>query len=165
MKITTKTGDKGETSLFGGRRVRKDSLFIELVGEVDELQAFIGLCKVCDGVSDEVRDSLEKIIDDLYRIMSILGFELKVPGNIEGINDEDVEFLDSLIENGVGKAEDTNVFVRPGASEKSARFHVARCVCRRAERSLVKANIDGAEEILKYLNRLSDVLFVFSLMA
>jgi len=164
MKITTKTGDKGETSLFGGCRVRKDSTFIMLVGEIDELQAFVAFCKTCEDVSEDVKAALERIIDDLYRVMSIIGFEMKVPGSIREIEEEDVDFLDSLIEKYKEEVEDVNKFVRPGTSEKSARLHLARSVCRRAEREIVKAELKKSEMILKYLNRLSDALFVFSLL-
>lgn len=168
MKITTKTGDKGKTSLFGGRRVSKASCFIELVGELDELQAVIGWCKVEAGAMGikELGVCLAHIEDDLYRMMSIVGFEFKCPGNIGPIVEEDVEFLEkemSKYEEAVGNPRS---FVRPGDSEISARLHIARTVCRRAERMIVETvpvNVnENANFHLKYLNRLSDLLFVLA---
>lgn len=176
MKITTKTGDNGETSLFGGRRVSKASEFIELVGELDELQAVVGWCRVeaiernkCDKAAGEahmynmctaLETCLARIEEDLYRMMSIVGFEFKCPGNIKPVGEEDVEFLEkemSKYEDAVG---DLSKFVRPGGSEISARLHIARTVCRRVERGMVKVKVAGA--MLKYLNRLSDLLFVLA---
>lgn len=166
MKITTKTGDMGETSLFGGRRVSKASGFIELVGELDELQAVVGWCKV-EAVGEA--DILDRVINDLYRIMAIVGFEFKCPKNIKPIDEEDVKFLESGMKEHGGKAGDLNKFVRPGSSEISARLHIARTVCRRVERRVAQM-MDGKcvgsgegefpVKILKYLNRLSDLLFV-----
>lgn len=201
MKITTKTGDKGETSLFGGRRVSKSSAFIELVGELDELQAVVGWCGVelrdiPKNAITELPDILTRVIDDLYRMMSIVGFEFKCPGNIRLIDEADVEFLENEIEARQDAVRDLDGFVRPGGLEISARLHVARTVCRRVERGVVKmmgkmgdmdaqscaynvrtksgdqsvpgnvltgeANLDATRFILKYLNRLSDLLFILA---
>lgn len=162
MKITTKTGDKGETSLFGGCRVRKDSPLIMLLGDIDELQAFVGFCKACKGVEEDVKEALEQVCDDLYRMMSVVGFELKVPTSIENISEKDVHFLDGLIDKYIKQISDLNKFVRPGDNEISARFHLARTVCRRVERAMVEVEKEGMEILLQYLNRLSDVLFIFA---
>ena len=156
MKITTKTGDRGHTSLFGGRRVSKSSKFIEMVGSLDELQANLGLCR--HGVDEESAAILEQVIDDIYRMMSIVGFEMKCPKNIEEIGEKDVEFLESSMRKyDVGELQE---FVRPGSTMEAARLHVARTVCRRTERELVKQGLEG--EMLKYVNRLSDLLFVMA---
>lgn len=195
MKITTKTGDYGETSLFGGRRVRKSCGIIELVGELDELQAVVGWCKVeaeigtrnsgrvdgenlqNGGLSSRKVSPVklfDKIQNDIYRMMSIVGFGMKCPKNIKPIDEKDVKFL----ENEMAKYEEVvrasgglNKFVRPGGSEISARLHIARTVCRRVERRVV-GFVDGGDfnidvrgllrKILKYLNRLSDLLFVLA---
>lgn len=163
MKITTKTGDKGQTSLFGGRRVSKADDYIDLLGELDELQAFIGFAK-CEIKEGGLRKNLIKIEDDLYRLMSIVGFEFKVPKNIKVIDEEDVTFLEKEIEAHQSDVGELSEFVRPGGSEISARLHLARCVCRRVERSFVKFLKDETlyADILKYLNRLSDLLFIYA---
>jgi len=158
MKITTKTGDKGETSLFGGRRVSKASVFIELVGELDELQSVVGwACLECSMYYMEI---LERAQDDIYRMMSVVGFEMKCPGNIKAIDVEDVGFLESEIEKRQDSVADIKAFIRPGGSEAAARLHIARTVCRRVERRMVVAEVEG--EMLKYLNRLSDLLFILA---
>ncbi|MCX6734699.1 MAG: cob(I)yrinic acid a,c-diamide adenosyltransferase [Candidatus Peregrinibacteria bacterium] len=170
MKITTKTGDKGETSLFGGRRVSKASSFIELVGELDELQALVGWCRVSMKGEDAL--AMDKIQDDLYRMMSVVGFEFKCPGNIKMIDESDVEFLEKEMGKHEEEMDKVKEFVRPGGSELATRLHIARTVCRRVERGMVEmkeeANEEGkdaAEAILKYLNRLSDFLFVLAYRA
>lgn len=170
MKITTKTGDKGETSLFGGRRVSKASSFIELVGELDELQAVVGWCRVLMKGEDAL--AMDKIQDDLYRMMSVVGFEFKCPSNIKMINESDVEFLEKEMGKYEEEMDKVKEFVRPGVSELATRLHIARTVCRRVERGMVEmkeeANEEGkdaAEAILKYLNRLSDFLFVLAYRA
>lgn len=171
MKITTKTGDKGETSLLGGRRVSKSCGIIELIGELDELQAVIGWCKVEAGLSSRKVSPVklfDKIQNDLYRMMSIVGFEMKCPKNIQPIGEEDVEFLENEIAKYEQAVGNLNKFVRPGSSEISARLHIARTVCRRVERravGMMNGILDEAQvagEILKYLNRLSDLLFVMA---
>ncbi len=188
MKITTKMGDKGETSLFGGRRVGKASRIIDVIGELDELQAVVGWCGVWAapeatqvGVVTSRRLRIKKILavveDDLYRIMSIVGFEFKCPKNIKPIDEEDIERLEKEIEkyekwwewkeNGRenGTARRRRAFVRPGKSEISARLHIARTVCRRAERGMAGQKPAVPVFILKYLNRLSDLLFIMACAA
>lgn len=161
MKITTKTGDRGQTSLFGGRRVSKNNLFIELVGWLDELQSFIGLCG-CAVSDDDVRALLDRVQDDLYRMMSIVGFEMKCPANIRPIGEEDVEFLEKAGDRYGAAVENLKKFIRPGTTETAARLHIARTVCRRVERRFVASDVAGVEIFIKYLNRLSDVLFVLA---
>ncbi len=170
MKITTKTGDKGETSLFGGRRVSKASSFIELVGELDELQALVGWCRVSMKGEDSL--AMDKVQDDLYRMMSVVGFEFKCPSNIKMIDESDVEFLEREMGKYEEEMDKVKEFVRPGGSELATRLHIARTVCRRVERGLVEMsgamNDEGKEvagTILKYLNRLSDFLFVLAYRA
>lgn len=169
MKITTKTGDKGETNLFGGRRVSKASGFIEMVGGLDELQAVAGWCRVL--MNGEGALAMDKIQDDLYRMMSVVGFEFKCPGNIKMIDESDVEFLEGEMGKHEEEMDKVTAFVRPGSggSELSARLHIARTVCRRVERGMVETmqinkdeKILAADSILKYLNRLSDLLFVLA---
>lgn len=185
IKITTKTGDKGSTSLFGGRRVSKASAFIELVGELDELQSFLGWCRWgdgCGGLRDKrgrsarsfkdhgFADLIDRIQGDIYRMMSIAGFEMKCPKNIRAISEEDVKFLEKESEKYCAMIAKQMKFIKPGSTEMAARLHIARCVCRRVERRCVAggAMVGGGsapevfEFILKYLNRLSDLLFAMA---
>lgn len=168
MRISTKTGDKGETSLFDGRRVSKDYELIDVLGGLDELQSFVGWCKFGGGeaataVSEEDLAVLEKIQDDLYRMMGIFGFEMKCPPSINPICEEDVEFLEKVMAKHEEALRGLREFIRPGSCEAAARFHVARSVCRRVERDIVRicGDIEVPEAILQYINRLSDLLFVF----
>lgn len=181
IKITTKTGDKGSTSLFGGRRVSKASPYIELVGELDELQSFLGWCRCGDGGGGKrgFVNLIDRLQGDVYRIMSIAGFEMKCPGNIKAINDADVKFLEKEAEKYSVAIAKQMKFIKPGSTEVAARLHIARCVCRRVERRCVactaSAMADGGSDaksasgesevfgfILKYFNRLSDLLFVMA---
>ncbi len=195
MKITTKMGDKGETSLFGhppqagagGRRVSKASRIIDVIGELDELQAVVGWCRVgakavagADKVSPPCPPLawvtlFDRVVDDIYRMMSIVGFEFKCPKNIKPIGEQDVEFLEKEMSKYEKIVGDLNKFVRPGGSEISARLHIARTVCRRVERGMVGLieNLGNGKGkgpacgglVLKYLNRLSDLLFVMTVTA
>lgn len=178
MKITTKTGDRGETSLFRGGRVSKASVFIELVGQLDELQSYVGWarCAVVDagsGAADAAVAILDRVQDDLYRMMAVVGYEMKCPDNVRMITEEDVEFLEGYIVKAQDLVKDLSEFIRPGSTEVAARLHIVRTVCRRVERRMVAAGaevahgrqaVDGGVEglglTLKYLNRLSDLLFV-----
>lgn len=166
MKITTKTGDKGMTGLFGGRRVVKSSPYIELLGQLDELQAMIGWCRHGEDegeVPEKVKMVLDRLQDDIYRMMSIVGFEMKCPTNIREIDESDVEFLEAEMEKYQEVVGDLGKFIRPGSSETAARLNIARSVCRRVERifvTIMEQELLIPEKILKYLNRLSDLLFV-----
>jgi cob(I)alamin adenosyltransferase len=164
MKITTKFGDLGETSLFGGQKVPKDCLSIELIGQIDELQAFVGACKC--GARENMEKVFERIQADLYRIMAFVGFGMKYPANIESLAEVDVEFLEDEITKREGLGGDVDKFILPGNTEFSAKINVTRTVCRRVERFLVKTKNSGEpipKEFLQYLNRLSDFLFVVGL--
>lgn len=161
MKITTKTGDKGQTSLFGGKRVSKADPYMDALGTLDELHSFLGFAKFA--IPEEKRKdfwpTIERIQDDIYRVMSVVGFEMKVPKSVAGISEKDVEFLEAQMEKQKEGMPPLDKFIRTGTTEMAARFHVARSICRRAERILV--GIECSEEIIKYVNRLSDLLFVF----
>ncbi len=157
MKISTKTGDAGETSLFGGRRVSKNSLYMAALGDLDELQAVLAACRF--GVDEDLISLVARLQDDIYRIMSVVGFEMKWPGNIRPIDENDVQYLEDFMARYEDIAGDLSKFIRPGTTEEAARFNIARTVCRRAERSLVALE-EVPEGVLKYVNRLSDLLFV-----
>lgn len=170
MKIATKTGDDGSTGLFGGSRVSKSALVIEVLGCLDELQAFLGWCKVCanKGESEngtEIVNNLDKIQDDLYGIMGGIG------GGDGAVSEKDVAWIEALIEKYESVSEGAEGFVKPGKNELSARFHIARTVCRRAERVFVKFMKRGVKKeasdlkiIEVYLNRLSDLLFLLGIL-
>lgn len=152
--ITTKTGDKGMTGLYRGERVRKDDALIELLGELDELQAFVAWARL--GEEGEV---LTRVVDDIYRLMSVVGFRGAVPEGIVDIGEADLAWMEGEMEKYSAEVGDLKEFIRPGGNEQAARLNMARVVCRRVERRfLIVEHAWG----LKYLNRLSDLLFVLS---
>lgn len=163
-KIYTKTGDTGNTSLLGGTKVPKSHLRIEAYGTVDELNSFIGLLNACLPKAD-LQASLITIQNNLFIIGSLLATdpEKHINMKLPKLNEEDVQMLEREID-----AMDTMVppmknFILPGGSESIAMAHVARCVCRRAERNCVQMQQDQLfvdPFIIIYLNRLSDYLFM-----
>ena len=165
MKIYTKTGDAGETGLFGGARVSKASLRVEAYGEVDELNSSVGWARVA--VSEPELDALlNQIQNDLFEVGAELGSttERKQKSAMPLIAQPQVEALERATDEYENGPPSLTSFVLPGGSESASRFHIARCVCRRAERSLVAL---GAQETLRgelfrYVNRLSDLLFVLA---
>ena len=165
MKIYTKTGDGGETGLFGGARVSKASLRVVAYGEVDELNSSVGWARVT--VDDAALDALlNQIQNDLFEVGAELGStaERKQKSAMPLIDEAQVEALERAIDRYEEGPPPLTSFVLPGGSESAARFHVARCVCRRAERSLVALGAEDAVrgELFRYLNRLSDLLFVLA---
>lgn len=171
MKIYTKTGDEGSTSLFGGSRVQKNNLRIESYGTVDELNAYIGLIKDQE-ISQQIKNSLLKIQHDLFTLGAMLATppdkETLKNGkerlNIPKIDEASILFLENEIDNMDTELPQMTHFILPGGHTAVSFCHIARCVCRRAERLSV-----GLHEheplnsgILKYLNRLSDYLFVLA---
>jgi cob(I)alamin adenosyltransferase len=155
-KIYTRTGDKGTTGLGDGSRVDKDNLRVETYGTVDELNSVIGLLLASD-VADDIRDCLTRTQHELFD----LGGELCMPGVVL-IPESYVEQLESDLDHFNASLPPLKDFILPGGSEPAARCHLARTVCRRAERLMV--TLGKQEEInqasLRYLNRLSDLLFV-----
>lgn len=166
MKIYTKTGDKGTTSLIGGTKVPKSHLRIEAYGTVDELNSYIGLCR--DLVSDEQsRKVLLETQDRLFTIGSSLACDpIKEPKmRIPDLKEEDITLLESEIDKMNEIIPAMKNFILPGGHTILSQIHIARCVCRRAERCCVRLELESLEVdsiILKYLNRLSDYLFVLS---
>ncbi len=165
MKIYTKTGDAGETGLFGGARVSKASLRVDAYGQVDELNSVLGWVRV--EVSDHSVDTLlNRIQNELFEVGAELGSvaEKTEKSGVPRIGEDQVQALETAIDTfEQGLAPLTN-FVLPGGSEGAARFHLARCTCRRAERSLVALATEEPlrGELFRYLNRLSDLLFVLA---
>ncbi|PIE48626.1 MAG: ATP:cob(I)alamin adenosyltransferase [Flavobacteriales bacterium] len=171
MKIYTKTGDTGKTSLFGGTRVPKHHLRIEAYGTLDELNSHIGLLR-SQNIDKRTSDSLLKIQNELF----IIGAMLATPPqkeklksgkdrlNIYRINKDDILFLEQEIDNMQEKLPKMTNFVLPGGHTTVSFCHIARCVCRRAERLAVQVshNEPVDEKTITYLNRLSDYLFVLA---
>ena len=159
-KVTTKTGDKGTTSLGDGTKVSKSDLRICCIGEVDELNSFIGLVKSATTDDDLVQD-LNTIQNNLLN----LGGELSIPdNNLELLKEELIIRLETSIEEMNKKLPPLKDFILPGGDEFSARLHIARSICRRAERKIVElvGKENGRDIWIKYLNRLSDYLFVLA---
>lgn len=164
MKIYTKTGDKGTTALFGGKRVPKSNIRIQAYGTVDELNSYIGLIRFKD-INPRAIETLGEIQDRLFTLGSILASEpgkknLVVPDLLES----DIEFLEKEIDHMNESLPELKSFVLPGGNDAIGFCHVARCVCRRAERDAVSLaeNEPVPDVTIKYLNRLSDYLFVLS---
>lgn len=165
-KIYTKTGDKGQTSLIGGTKVPKSHLRIEAYGTVDELNSHIGLCR--DLLNGEPTLSLfQEIQDRLFTIGSSLACDpIKEPKlRIPDLKEDDVTLLEKEMDHMNETLPAMKSFILPGGHTIVSQLHIARCVCRRAERCCVRLELESLEVdplILKYLNRLSDYLFVLS---
>jgi cob(I)alamin adenosyltransferase len=164
MKIYTKTGDKGTTSLFGGKRVSKAELRIDTYGTVDELNSWMGVVR--DQSINVVRKEILVLIQDrLFVIGSMLATE---PGNtkvkIPNLLQEDITILEKEIDSMENTLEPMRFFVLPGGHQSISFCHVARTVCRRAERLTIALHEQEPinELVIQYLNRLSDYLFVLS---
>ncbi|GAB3427527.1 cob(I)yrinic acid a,c-diamide adenosyltransferase [Niabella aquatica] len=165
FRIYTKTGDKGKTSLIGGTKVSKSDLRIESYGTVDELNAHIGLCK--DLIKDEVAVSaLQEIQDRLFIIGAALACDPDKPAKVPlpDLHETDCELLEKEIDRMDAALEPMKYFILPGGDVIISQLHIARCVCRRAERCCVRLNEAAtvAPVIIQYLNRLSDYLFVLA---
>jgi cob(I)alamin adenosyltransferase len=165
FKIYTKTGDKGQTSLIGGTRVPKYHPRIEAYGTVDELNSFIGLIRDHD-ISPEIKTLLIRIQDRLFTLESQLALDPESkPGRpLPRIHEEDITELETSIDKMNEGLEPLTSFILPGGNVVVSYCHVARCVCRRAERITIRlSEVHPVEAInIKYLNRLSDYLFVLA---
>lgn len=166
MKIYTKTGDQGTTSLFGGKRVSKSDLRIETYGTIDELNSHIGLLRD-QPVNASRSEILIEIQDRLFTMGSMLATE---PGNtkvkIPVLSQNDIQFLENQIDAMDALLEPMKFFVLPGGHASISFAHIARTVCRRAERLTIALNeLEPVEPlIIQYLNRLSDYIFVLCRM-
>jgi len=162
VKIYTKTGDAGETGLFGGGRVPKDDLRVRAYGEVDELNAWIGFA-----VAIHLPTFESNVLQTIQRDLFTIGAELATPKAAKlhiSLDESTVSALESVIDSYDLKLKPLKNFILPGGSPKAAALHVARTVCRRAERSVVTLarNHRINPVIIHYLNRLSDLLFVLA---
>lgn len=166
MKIYTKTGDQGETGLFGGERISKNSARLNAYGTVDELNSFIGLA-----LTEIKNEEIKKILFDIQQKLFVVGSELATPASaknkklkINSIPDEYIIQTEKFIDNFEAQLEELKNFILPGGSKSSAVLHICRTIARRAEREIVA--LKNAEEIdgniIIYLNRLSDLFFVLS---
>jgi cob(I)alamin adenosyltransferase len=159
MKIYTRTGDTGETSLFGGARVRKDDARIEAYGTVDELNSFLSVARASWPASS-LDEQLHLIQSDLFDI----GAHLASPGTsrFAGPDPSRVASLEQVIDGMESELAPLKTFILPGGSLAAANLHVARTICRRAERLVVALNDEdeATKASITYLNRLSDFLFV-----
>jgi cob(I)alamin adenosyltransferase len=170
MKIYTKTGDEGDTGLFGGGRVPKDHPRVEAYGEVDELNSAIGIARAAAPMAlfDELLESIQR---DLFAIGGQLASPdpEKVRRALEkaGLSEERVAVMERAIDEADRELPPLTAFVLPAGSAKAAALHLARTVCRRAERSVVGLSRDTAVPPLfvVYLNRLSDLLFTLARLA
>lgn len=161
MKIYTKTGDDGTTGLFGGGRVRKASSRVSAYGTVDELNATIGLARA-SGLASEVDTLLAEVQSDLF----VVGAELAcVPGREDKlkmrlVDGTDAARLEAAIDRSESALPPLTSFILPGGSPQAAALHLARTVCRRAEREALAMDDDSPRaDLVVYLNRLSDLLF------
>ena len=164
MKVYTKTGDKGDTSLFGGTRVSKGNLRIHAYGTVDELNSYIGLLRDLSSVENSCRE-LIRIQDRLFTLGAILATESEsAKKRLPIITPSDIAYLENAIDEMESVLEPIKTFVLPGGHPTVSYCHIARCVCRRAERLTVElADSHEIEKlVIQYLNRLSDYLFVLS---
>lgn len=163
MKIYTKTGDTGETSLFGGTRVKKNHSLINAYGTVDELNSNIGVVR-----SHNPTNYIESVCEILQNHLFVLGSDLATPlikkEKIGRIGDHHIEQLESIIDKLDKELQQLTYFILPAGSPSAAYLHVCRTVCRRAERLTIEAS-EGTEinpKTITFLNRLSDLLFVMA---
>ena len=156
-KIATRTGDRGETGLGDGSRVAKDSARIQALGDIDELNSCLGLLLAEKKLPAALRKALLQVQHDLFD----LGGEVCIPGH-RMIAEAQVRYLDELLAGHNARLAPLKEFILPGGTRAAALAHLARTVCRRAERSLVALHRaePAGERALQYLNRLSDLLFV-----
>ncbi|SNZ00315.1 cob(I)yrinic acid a,c-diamide adenosyltransferase [Flagellimonas pacifica] len=165
MKIYTKTGDKGTTALFTGKRVPKHHIRIESYGTIDELNSFLGLLRDQE-IDSSSKETLSLIQNKLFTVGAILATEptkenrLKIPK----INEEDIQFLEKEMDKMNEELPEMTHFILPGGHTTVSYCHIARTVCRRAERmiSYLHESEPVPERLLSYVNRLSDYLFVLA---
>jgi cob(I)alamin adenosyltransferase len=170
MKLYTRSGDDGYTGLFGGGRVRKDQLRVEAYGTVDELNAALGLAAATCGDETAVQQRLAEILAQLQSRLFDLGADLATPegteheSKITRISPDHVAVVEAWIDEIDGGNEPMRSFVLPGGTELAARLHLARTICRRAERRAVSLEWEATtnKATIVYLNRLSDLLFAMA---
>jgi cob(I)alamin adenosyltransferase len=170
LKIYTRTGDEGDTGLFGGGRVSKDHPRVEAYGDIDELNAIIGQAR-----SVEMMPRIDEVLAPIQRDLFAIGALLATPDlermheqlDKARISDERIAQMEQSIDDGERELEPLKAFIMPGGTPKAAGLHVARTVCRRAERAVVRLqrDVEVPQVVIIYLNRLSDLLFVLARVA
>lgn len=163
-KIYTRTGDAGETSLVGGRRVRKDDSRIEVIGAVDEFNAALGVARMELARSGAAFAEFNRDLAQVQHRLFDLGAELAGAEQAAPLADTDVADVEAAIDRNEAKLDPLRAFILPGGAPAASQLHYARCVCRRCERRLVElaATAPVREQVLRYINRLSDFLFVLA---
>jgi len=166
LKIYTKTGDEGETGLWGGLRVGKDAARVHAYGTVDECNAAIGVARAAMGALPELGD-LDMVLARIQDQLFVVGADLATPGaaaSIPRVGPDEIAFLEQTIDAIDGELEPLRQFILPGGTLAAAHLHLARTVCRRAERALVALAREEqiGQYVGVYLNRLSDCLFVLA---
>ena len=160
MKIYTKTGDKGSTSLANGKRIKKDSQVISAIGQVDELNSIIGLVIASDVKDRKLENMLLRIQNELFCIGAMLALN-KTNSSKVNISNKDILQLEKSIDLMDSKLSTLKNFILPGGSYQSGLLHFSRSICRRTEINVLKLRLGRKFHIInKYLNRLSDFLFV-----
>ena len=165
IKLYTKTGDKGKTSLLGGKKVAKNDMRIEAYGNVDELNSFIGHLKDQEAVENRLKQQLYWIQEHLFSIGSILATEEDFKGfELPKITETEVSQLEVWIDKFESEVPPLKNFILPGGHPAVSLSHICRTVCRRTERSIIAlANSSEIDQvILQFINRLSDYLFIFA---
>ncbi|MCK9628369.1 MAG: cob(I)yrinic acid a,c-diamide adenosyltransferase [Bacteroidales bacterium] len=162
MKIYTKTGDKGSTSLVGGARVSKNDPRVHAYGTVDELISHLALLRA-EAADDKYIDNIRRIQKNLMLAAAHLAADAKGAEKLKYCNDGEILFLEEQIDEMTSALPQQTAFILPGPHKASAVCHIARTVCRRAERSALALEAEPRIELcIKYLNRLSDYLFVYA---
>ena len=170
LKIYTRTGDEGDTGLFGGGRVSKDHPRVAAYGDIDELNAVLGQARSID-MMPRIDEVLAPIQRDLFAIGALLATPdlAKMHEQLAKarISDERIAQMERSIDDGEAELEPLKEFIMPGGTPKAAALHVARTVCRRAERAVVRLqrDVEVPQVVIVYLNRLSDLLFVLARVA
>jgi cob(I)alamin adenosyltransferase len=171
-KVYTRTGDRGETALVGGKRVPKDSLRIEAYGAIDELNSIVGLARVFNEESldaGEAHQFLDEVLCQIQDQLFDIGSELATPAEFfqQGmyrVSEGEIDRLEKLMDKCQEDLEPLKSFVLPGGGRVGAYLHQSRTVCRRAERDILRLSREEvvSPDVLKYVNRLSDLFFVLS---
>jgi cob(I)alamin adenosyltransferase len=165
VKIYTKTGDRGEPALFGGKRLSKGHPRIEAYGTVDELNAVLGVVRAAKPVAE-----IDAVIEQIQQHLFVIGAELASPqGLVQGMSptgEDEVQQLEQAIDHFEQQLPELQQFILPGGAPVAAYLHLARCICRRAERCIVELADEQQpavpQAVLVYLNRLGDLLFVLA---
>ena len=164
MHVYTRTGDKGETGLFGGSRIGKDSLKVNCYGTIDEANSFLGLAYATSN-HEELKKRIRWIQTKLFMVAAELASDDQGKEMLKDkVSKEEITVLENIIDDYLKVVGEQNFFIIPGDSQVSSMLHVARTIIRRAERSIVELNRVEAlrEELIGFINRLSDAIYVMA---